>query len=207
MLRRLTFYRDRFIHVLTIIGALASLLGVALPGLASESGIVWWKLGLLIFSLALALVAIWLVVRSGHPTRVFPVGSDADIAKYLYRWINTGGRVLISTRDMSWADTPEMMDLLTLKAGAGELTIVLPEEVERSSALKAEGAAVFTYGHNHDLKAKFTIVNYQKIGSRVAIGWRSRGHHIIQEFSAADEDPTFYLVEDLVRLAQSRGTG
>lgn len=207
MLRHLPYYKDRLLHTLTIIGALASLSGVAVPGLASEGSLVLWKLVLLIASLALVLVAIWLVFRSGHPTRVFPVGADADIAQYLYRWIDTGERVVISTRDMSWADTPEMMDLLTRKARAGELTIFLPEKVEKSSALKAEGATVFPLGKERKLNARFTIVNYQKIGSRVAIGWRSKDCHIIQEFSAADENPTFYLIEDVVKLATSRGTG
>ena len=97
-----------------------------------------------------------------------------------------------------------MIDLLQTKASSQELTIVLPEEVGRSNALKAKGAKVFAYGDQEPLVTHFTIVNYGRPGSRVAIGWRSGDRHLIQEFSAADEHPTFYLAHDVVKLAKDR---
>ena len=143
MLRRVMFYKDRVFHLVTIIGAVASVLSVGIPGLLSEGNVIWWKLAVLFISVPFTVAAIWLVFRSEHPTRVYRIDKDADIVNYLYRWIQTGGHVLICTRDMSWADEPKMMDLLKLKASSRDLTIVLPEEVDRSNVLKAQGAEVF----------------------------------------------------------------
>jgi hypothetical protein len=204
MLRRVMFYKDRVLHLATIIGAVASVLSVGIPGLLSEGNVILWKLAVLVISVPFTVAAIWLVFRSEHPTRVYRIDKDADIVNYLYRWIQTGGHVLICTRDMSWADEPKMMDLLKLKASSQELTIVLPEEVNRSNVLKAKGAEVFAYGDREPLLTHFTIVNYGRPGSRVAIGWRSGDRHLIQEFSAADEHPTFYLAHDVVKLAKDR---
>lgn len=204
MLWRLKFHKDRVFHLLTIIGAVASVLGVGIPGLFSEGSIVWWRLVVLLISVPFTTAAIWLVFKLEHRTRIYRIDADADIVKYLYRWIRTGGHVLICTRDMSWADDPQMMDLLKRKASSRELTIVLPEEVSKSDSLRANGAEVFAYGDQEPLTTHFTIVNYGRPGSRVAIGWRSGDRHLIQEFSAADEHPTYYLVHDVVRLAKGR---
>ena len=204
MLWRVWFYKDRVFHLVTIIGAVASVLSAGIPGLLTEGNVIWWKLAVILISVPFTAVAIWFVFRSEHPTRVYRIDADADIVNYLYRWIQTGGHVLICTRDMSWAGEPKMMDLLKRKASSRELTIVLPEEVERSNALKAKGADVFAYGDQEPLVTHFTIVNYGRPGSRVAIGWRSGERHLIQEFSAADEHPTFYLAHDVVQLAKDR---
>ena len=199
------FYKDRILQLVAIIGAVASVVGVGIPGLFSESGVVLWRLALLlIVTVPFMVAAIWLVFKSEHLTRVYSIGADKDISNYLYRWIQTGRHVLICTRDMSWADEPSMMDLLKNKASSQELTIVLPEEVERSNRLRAMGAEVIAYGALEPLTTHFTIVNFGQPGSRVAIGWRSGDRHLIQEFSAADEHPTFYLALDIVKLAKER---
>ena len=192
------------LHLETIIGAIVSVLSIGIPGLFSKGSVVWWRLAVLLISVPFTAAAIWLVFKSEHPTRVYRIDADADITDYLYRWIRTGGHVLICTRDMSWADEPKMMDLLKRKANSREHTIVLPEEVDRSNGLKEKGAEVFAYGDREPLATHFTIVNYGRPGSRVAIGWRSGDRHLIQEFSAADEHPTFYLAHDVVKFAKDR---
>ena len=204
MLWRLQFYKDRLFHFLTILGAEASVLGLAIPGPFSEGSVVWWKLAVLTLSLLCTVVAIVLVFKSEHPTRIYRIGADTDIANYLYRWIRTGGHVVICTRDMSWAGEPKMKDLLKHKASSRELTIILPKEVNSSNCLKAKGAEIFAHGNLEPLATRFSIVNYGQPGARVAIGWRSGDRHLIQEFSAADEHPTFYLAHDLVKLARDR---
>ena len=204
MLWRLKFYKDRVVHLVTIFGAVASVLGVGIPGLLSEGSVVWWKFAVLSLSIPFTVVAIVLVFRSEHPTRVYRIGADTDITNYLYCWIQTGGHVVICTRDMSWAGESKMMDLLKRKATSRELTIILPQRVDRSDCLEAEGAEVFAHGELEPLATRFSIVNYGQPGARVAIGWRSGDRHLIEEFSAADEHPTFYLAHDLVKLAKDR---
>lgn len=44
--------------------------------------------------------------------------TTTQINDYMYRWISTGGRVAIFTRDMSWANEPRIKDLLLNKARA-----------------------------------------------------------------------------------------
>ena len=128
MLRRVMFYKDRVFHLVTIIGAVASVLSVGIPGLLSEGNVIWWKLAVLLISVPFTVAAIWLVFRSEHPTRVYRIDKDADIVNYLYRWIQTGGHVLICTRDMSWADEPKMMDLLKLKPARGTSRLSCPKK-------------------------------------------------------------------------------
>ena len=86
MLRRVMFYKDRVFHLVTIIGAVASVLSVGIPGLLSEGNVIWWKLAVLLISVPFTVAAIWLVFRSEHPTRVYRIDKDADIVNYLYRW-------------------------------------------------------------------------------------------------------------------------
>ncbi len=202
MIWRVKAKKNLIFRLSTIIGSLGSILAATIPGLLEEGDFVWWKLTLLAVGVLLTGVAIWLAIKAEHTTRSFRIGADVDIGNYLFRWIKTGGRVLICTRDMSWAAESRMMRLLEAKARSGELTIVLPEEVARSNELKSAGAEIVVYGDLHRLATHFTVVNYEHPGSRVAIGWRSGDRHLIQEFSAADEDPTFYLALDVVRLAR-----
>ena len=204
MLWRAKFYKDRVFHLVSIIGAVASVLSVGIPGLFLEERVVWWGLALLLISIPFTAVAIFLVFKLEQPTRVYRIGADTDISNYLYRWIRTGGHVVVCTRDMSWAGEPKMMDLLKRKASSRELTIILPKEVDRSNCLKAKGAEIFAHGNLEPLVTRFTIVNYGQPGARVAIGWRSGDLHLIQEFSAADEHPAFYLAHNVVNLAKER---
>ena len=204
MLLRAKFYRDRVLHLVSIIGAVASVLGAGFPVPLVDGSVVLWRLGVLLIAVPCIAFAIVLVFRSEHPTRVYRVGADTDIANYLHHWIQTGGHVVICTRDMSWASEPRMMNLLASKAESRELTIVLPEDIATTDYLRARGAEVLPHGNLELVSTRFTIVNYRQQGARVAIGWRSGDRHVIQEFSATDDHPAFYLAQNIVKLAQDQ---
>ena len=104
---------------------------------------------------------------------------------------------------MSWAHDEEINQLLIHKAQRNELIICLPRNIEKSEALREQGAEVIAYGTLDAPATSFTITNYERAGSRVAVGRPSGNLHIIQEFSQG-EHPAFHMAEDLVRLVRER---
>ena len=133
---------------------------------------------------------------------MYQVNDTHGISTYLYRWIDSGRRVAICTRDMSWADDKRIMTLLNRKARAHELIICLPEEIDKSDILKQNGAEIYTYGGPDPIASTFTIVNYGRAGSCVAVGRRRGDKHVIQEFSASDDQPVHDMAVDLIKLVR-----
>lgn len=136
--------------------------------------------------------------------RTYLVNNQAGINRYLYRRIDSGGRVAIWTRDMSWAEGEKMAELLRRKAQRGELIICLPQPIPKSDELKQIGAEVFAYGTDHATDYRFIIVNYGRAGSRIAVFRHSRSHYVLIREYSADEHPAFQMAHDLVRMVQER---
>ena len=203
-MRLINFNRDSAISAISIIGSFASVSGVVIPLLILQPGLPWWAKVLITLSGLLMIVAVIWVLKPDAATHTYRVSDQAGINRYLYRWIDSGGRVAIWTRDMSWAEGAKMAELLRRKADRRELIICLPRDIPKSDGLKQIGAEVFAYGTGHATDSRFTIVNYGQAGSRVAVGRRSDNRHVIQEYSAADEHPAFYMAQDLVRMVQER---
>ena len=76
--------------------------------------------------------------------KVYPIGSH-KISDYMYKWISTGGRIAIFTRDMTWASEPKIRAMLLEKASIDELNIFMPTLKGIASELKDEGAHIYTY--------------------------------------------------------------
>ena len=125
-----------------------------------------------------------------------------QIDKYMYEWISQRGRVLIFTRDMSWATSKEIKKLLLDKAHRRELEICLPEQTPLTLELASVGAEVHTYpSFNDSPYSRFTIVRYGKNDARIAIGRNVEGSHRIDEYSYGS-DPVFSIADDLVRIVK-----
>jgi hypothetical protein len=125
-----------------------------------------------------------------------------QIDRYMYAWISQRGRVLIFTRDMSWATSNEINKLLMNKADRRELEICLPEPTLLTKELAAAGAEVHTYtSFNDSPYSRFTIIRYGKDDARIAIGRNVDGLHRIDEYSYGS-DPVFSIAYDLVRLVK-----
>ena len=200
---RFSIYRDKFLQIGYVIGAFASVWSVTIAIWVQFWDISWWMTVPSAVVLILMVVSIFAVVRSESTTRLYRVEDKSGISDYLYKWISNGGRVVIWTRDMSWANDEEMDKLLTRKARAGELIICLPNDIEKSNELKEKGAEIVAYGTIDATESRFTIVNYGQAGSRVAVARPSGNLLIIQEFSQG-EHPAFHIAEDLVRLVRER---
>ena len=125
-----------------------------------------------------------------------------QIDRYMYDWISQRGRVLIFTRDMSWATSKEIKQLLMDKASRRELEICLPEPIPLTTELAAAGAEVYTYtSFNNSPYSRFTIIRYGKDDARIAIGRNVDGLHRIEEYSYGS-DPVFSIAYDLVRIVK-----
>lgn len=106
------------------------------------------------------------------------------------------------SRDLSWADEDSVANLLQEKAHRRELIIFVGRQTELTRSLIDLGAEVFNYNNLHFVpKARFTIVDYEKEGARLAIGFQENGTHVIYEYGPRDH-AMMALAGDLVNLAR-----
>ena len=183
---------------ISLVGAVAS---VASLFLCRE---VDWKWPILFLPAIALTFIIWQMIFRSSPTRhIFRLEDKRGIRDYMFRWIKNGGRTAIWTRDMSWVDDDEMRQLLRDKARSGELIICLPRATDFTESLGQEGAKVIAYQIWDSPQGRFTIANYNRDNARVAVGRGVDQFHIIEEFSRSDDNSTFDLTHDLVRLVQA----
>jgi hypothetical protein len=118
--------------------------------------------------------------------------------------IKEAGRIAIFSRDISWV-TPgnEAEELLMKKAKSGELVLFVQSNTGVAQKLADAGADVKTYKEfsGYKPKARFTILDYEKTGSRVLIGYPSNGYHVIKEFNDSDR-AIVDLIETFVQFAE-----
>lgn len=194
-------YKERITILSSIVGASLSGLGVIVPLLVSSGHVALWVIALIAVFLSLMALTTIIVLKSETTTHVYRADDEKGIRNYLLHWIKSGGRVAIWTRDMSWADDDDMKEMLSLKAQSQELIICLPNETDTTEYLSSCGAEVIAYGAWDSPSASFTIANYNRAGSRVAIARRKGSLYVIQEFSA-EEHSAFDMAHDLVRLVR-----
>lgn len=126
--------------------------------------------------------------------------STAKINSYMRKWVASAGRVVIFSRDMSWAHEPATRSLLREKAQRNELTVCLEHPISLTDELQREGAAIIAYGYlAHVPRSRFTIVDFGREGARVAVGVKDGNAHVIQEFKSGSH-PFFAVAEDLVEF-------
>lgn len=131
----------------------------------------------------------------------FPLNSHR-IKEYMAKWLDSGGRSTVFSRDLSWADENVVASLLQKKAGEGELIIFAGRRTNLLADLVSLGADVYDYSHlNFVPKARFTIVDFEKEGARLAIGIPENGTHVIYEYGPRDQ-AMMALAVDLVSLAR-----
>ena len=193
----------RLFPLISTFGALASIISLFVVLWVSSELSLPWRIGPGVAFLLLTLTTVVGVLRLGPPTTVYKRENGADIRGYLFRWIKDGGRVVIWTRDMSWAEDEEVRAMLEQKAMARELIVCLPQNTELSDNLKKAGAEINEYRTSDAFSSRFTIVNHNQTGSRVAIATPVGNKHIIREFSERDA-PTFQLARDLVELVRGQ---
>ena len=199
--------RRLFINLILLWASYASLLSLFLTlesPAAIRSDWQWALLGAFFLS---ALIFSYLEYKDYVQTSPKKFYNQAGINAYMCRWVSSGGRVVIFSRDMSWAHDSKVKDLLMAKAGRGDLTICLEKQIELTAHLQRAGAKIVEYKDlGHVPRSRFTIVNFEREGAQVAVGVTENGQHVIQEFRSGSH-PFFAVAEDLVKflIASQKG--
>jgi hypothetical protein len=198
-MRRFKEIISRIIALIASFASIGSLVAVYAP---HPEKLPWWALSLEIIGTLAFLVLFVFEIQSISGKWIYKIGDTDGIRKYMHSWIAKGERVAIWTRDISWADNQETKKLLIEKANKKELIICIPTEIPLSNELKAAGAEIYTYNSlKLEPRSRFTIVQFGKDGSRVAVGRRRGNEHIIDEFSTGEHSP-FFMAEDIINLVR-----
>ena len=191
-----------------VCGSLASIVGALLQFAPPLTLWPWWGIALLAIGTVLLLVFVVMEWRQQNRYRMYRKSDLKAIRRYMHKWIEPGGRVAIWTRDLTWAVEADTKALLTKKAEDNELILCIAAENELSGELRAAGAEVcFSGGLLESPACRFTITNFERDGSAVAVGRTVGDKHVIEEFGAGDH-PAYHMAVDLVRvIRKQRGVG
>ena len=75
-----------------------------------------------------------------------------------------------------------------------------------TDSLESMGANIFTYGETeYTPTTRFTIVKAGRIDSKVAIGKKVHGKHVVEEFNAEDGYP-LHIAKDMSNLIMKYST-
>lgn len=145
-------------------------------------------------------VAAYFDIRDQRRNRPKRYRDLKHVNDYMFRWISRAGRVVIYTRDHSWAEEARIRDLLVTKAKHDELTVCLPKPTALTEELHSLGAEIVTYPDlDYWPGARFTLVNDGRAAeAAVAIGRKEAGVHVIEEFPSGD--PVYAVTKDLVEV-------
>ncbi|MEB8692972.1 hypothetical protein P4H09_29535 [Bacillus cereus] len=182
------------------LGTLASLIGIIslLKNDSPKSIISIYALS--IVAAVLFIVTIYTEIKTYKKPGLY-CKDEKSINEYMIDWIEKGGRVIVFTRDMSWAQSDiNVKNMLIKKAENNELEIVLLEKNSLTNDLEKKGASIYTYGNlGYIPKSRFTIVRTDRVDSKVAIGSEKNGNHYIEEFGASDGYP-LHIANDLIHI-------
>lgn len=191
-----------FVQLLSIVSVVRLYLSIPAP----DGGRPWWHLAAITaVCMLIAAVIVWEIINyfRSAPTSI-RFCQKKRIKRYMRNLIDSGGRVVIFTRDMTWADDRKVRDTLSRKAKNGELLICIEKSIDLTVQLAKEGAEIITYGELGVVpRSRYTIVGFEKDSARVAVGGAIGGAHVIQEFRNGDH-PFFSVAEDLVRILIAR---
>lgn len=182
------------------LGTLASLVGIILLLNGMEKPPLFLMGVLISLSVIMFILSIIFEIKTIKKPGLY-CENEKEINDYMINWIQKGGRVIVFTRDMSWAQHDiTVKDMLLRKSKNNELSIILAEKSEFISELEENGANIYTYGElNYTPTSRFTIVKRGRIDSKVAIGTEKDGKHYIEEFSQND-GYQFPIANDLANI-------
>jgi len=168
---------------------------------------------LVLVSLLALVVVVWMEFRWGPKRRVYLQKDKEEIQNYMFDWIKKGRHTAIFSHNLTWVSGNRIRQLLESKAQAKELTVYVPNEEDLTSeakslisVLRKNGAAIHVYAKCASVPmSRFTIINLNGPGERVAVAHGHGEFHIIEEYSA-NEHPAFYMAKDLLELARNLAT-
>ena len=192
-------------RLLLLCGSFASIVGPLLQLGQPLMQWGWWHIAVVAFGTLLLLGFIVTELKQRKRYRVYRRSNSKAIRRYMRKWIEPGGRVAIWTRDLTWAAEDDgSLEMLKRKAENNELILCIAVENELSKGLRAAGAEVCFSGDLLESPAcRFTITNFERDGSAVAVGSPVGDKHVIEEFGAGDH-PAYHMAMDLVRVIRKQ---
>lgn len=197
--------RALLIKLVTILVSLGASVRLVLSFKDPTTSISIWQAAGILLIVALTAILLFTEIQDYRKSRIKVLKSETQIRDFMYDLVSNGNRVCIFTRDMSWAHDKNMKDMLTNKARAGDLTLVMPGPTELSTMLQKESATVHYYGTaTPPTKTRFTITNVDRAEVRITIG-RNEGtkRHTIETFAEQHGHPAYSLAQDLASLLRA----
>lgn len=189
-----------WINLLSIYGSAASLAGLAITVRDPNRDLSNLEVATYTFAAALLILGTFLTVRSHYRNRPRVCKTTESIRTYMQKWIGHPGRVLIFTRDMTWASNEDVKSALIEKARHDELTVILERRIPIAEELEKFGARVATYESlRHTPASRFTIINKDRQDAQVAVGGKIGNKHVIHEFQQGHH-PYFSVANDLAEI-------
>lgn len=129
---------------------------------------------------------------------------DKRILTYMVNNLRPEGQVVMSSNDLSWAQSGAGKAALLDKARANSLTLLMPRETTLSRQLQSSGAQVIYYGAgdpNFRFASRFSLFREGRAGEWFAVGHADEDVHLIRRIKS-NSDPTFHMSRDLIELAK-----
>jgi hypothetical protein len=182
------------------LGSYISFLGLYLTAFPFDQPRPTWHIVLILAGLSVSLYLSYHDIREYLRSTPKQFQSPQQINAYMRSWLQSGGRAVIFTRDMSWAHDEEVREILLQKAARNELTICVEHPIPLANELANAGATVVSYAAlGHVPRSRFTIIDFEREGARVAVGGKVHGTHVIQEFQSG-QHPIFAIADDLAKI-------
>jgi hypothetical protein len=163
---------------------------------------------MVVLSFALCCAALFAEWSEFERRRPIVLKGKRAIRDYMYGWLSQGGRAAVFSRDLSWVEDEQMIELLESKARRSELIVTVPHASGVLDRLREAGATINVYGDSDfELQSRFTIVNYGRSDARVAIGRSAGREHLVEEVGAGDSS-AFAMANDIIKIgARLSGRG
>lgn len=158
-----------------------------------------------VFSLVYVGVQVHSFYKSNYNSSIH--NSKDKVNKYLLNWLNKGSRVVIFTRDLTWADeSDDILSTLERKARNKELTICLYRKTDITNRLSDLGAEIFVHNLSESqLKSRFTIIDYGKNNPKITVGTRnSSGQFVNERYDMKTNPNACNAFIELFELVKSR---
>lgn len=108
---------------------------------------------------------------------------NTKINNFMLNWIKDSGKIVIFSRDMTWAGQVDIFNVLSQKSIDREVVLIVSNTNHVVSSLKNNGAEVILYeetGYTPDVR--FTIANLDRPDERIAVAHAEQNKHIIHRF-------------------------
>jgi hypothetical protein len=180
-------------------GSFASIVGLIFT---LQIDIPAWGYGLIALGIFLLGLQTFLEISEYRKSKPKFCRTAAKANRFLKDWIDRPGRVLVFTRDMSWAEG-DILTTLQNKAARRELTVFMQGTNAHARSLEDAGATVYFYGPLAFVpESRFTIINEGRMDAKVAIGISDTGgSYRIYRFQKG-HDLLFNVASDLANLMQ-----